>query len=69
MGVIDKCHKEKLELRGGKIDLKKCFDTVAPEQAITLWEQWGAPRGVVRILHAFYQRHRRWVEHRWGGRT
>ena len=69
MGVIDKCHKEKLELRGGKIDLKKCFDTVAPEQAITLWEQWGAPRGVVRILHVFYQRHRRWVEHRWGGRT
>ena len=45
MGVIDKCNKEGLELRGGKIDLKKCFETVAPEQAITLWEEWGAPRG------------------------
>ncbi len=28
---------------GGKIDLRKCFDTVDPYPAIKLWESWGAP--------------------------
>ena len=63
MGTIDRCNKEGQELTGGKIDVRKCFDTVAPEQGIALWEEWKAPRGVTRVFYAFYRQHRRWVDY------
>ena len=44
--------------------MRKCFDTVHPDQAISLWESWGAPPGLVRTLREFYERHERWVEYR-----
>ena len=64
MMIIDDCSAKREDLVGGKIDLRKCFDTIAAEQAIALWEEWGAPSGVTRILQAFYLNHRRWVEYR-----
>ena len=64
MRVIDECNAKREDLLGGKIDLRKCFDTIAAEQAIALWEEWGAPSGVVRILRTFYLTHQRWVEYR-----
>ena len=51
---------------GGKVtlDIQKCFDTIDPFQAIAIWDQWGAPEGVTRVLREFYQRQVRWVEFR-----
>ena len=42
MMTIDDCKAKQADLVGGKIDLRKCFDTIAAEQAITLWEEWGS---------------------------
>ena len=64
MEAIDRANAANEEIAGGKVDIRKCFDTVDPEQAIALWEEWGAPRGVTRILREFYSRQERWVEFR-----
>jgi hypothetical protein len=64
MSDIDQANERLLCLVGSKIDLKKCFDTVVPSQAIVLWEEWGAPRGVLSVLRRFYAAHERWVEFR-----
>ena len=39
---------------GAKLDVKKCFDSVSPSQAIGLWEYLGAPRQLFSILSFFY---------------
>ena len=43
--MSDKC------VIGTKLDLKKCFDSVAPLQAF--WERLGAPGQVIYILQDF----------------
>ena len=48
-------------MRGAKLDLKKCFDSVAPFQAIRCWEQLGSP-AQVKMLKDVYQSQQRWVE-------
>lgn len=62
MGEIDRPKAEGEDLAGGKIDLKKCFDTICPGQAIALWEEWGSPEGVTEVLREFNEEHERWVE-------
>ena len=37
-----------------KLDLKKCFDSVAPIQAIRCWERLGAPGQVHKFLQFFF---------------
>jgi hypothetical protein len=62
--ALGEANRKGESLTGGKIDLKKCFDTVNADRAIDVWECWGAPKGVVRVLREFYARHERWVEFR-----
>ena len=47
---------------GAKLELNKCFDSVALFQAIRCWETLGAPAEVVGILKDFPQTQQRWVE-------
>ena len=41
MADIDEANEKGEVFVGAKVDLKKCFDTVAPEQCLVLWEEWG----------------------------
>ena len=50
--MSDKC------VIAAKLDLKKCYDSVAPFQAIRCWERLGAPAQVVNFLKDFYQNNR-----------
>ena len=52
---------------GLKIDIKKCFDSVSPDQAIGALEHFGGPPALCAILRDFYAHSVRVVE--WRGAT
>ncbi|CAE8687780.1 unnamed protein product, partial [Polarella glacialis] len=52
-------------LAGAKLDVKKCFDSVKPDQACYIWRRLGAPEQLVSVISRFYSGHRRWME--WQG--
>lgn len=49
-------------LAGAKIDVRKCFDSVDPRQALRVLTAFGAHPSLVRVLSVFYQGHTRWLE-------
>ena len=48
-----------------KLDLRKCFDTVVPNQAVQVFRRLGAPPAVCDLLDTFYALQRRWVGLEW----
>ena len=42
-------------LRGAKLDVSKCFDSVLPAQAIMIFEHQGAPPQLTSLLALFYE--------------
>ena len=51
-----------IPLVGGKLDVKKCFDTVHAQLAIKVFELLGAPVGMTKVPEHFYQDQKRWIE-------
>ena len=46
---------------GCKADVRKCFDRVSPQAALTVLCWWGAPEWLAALLEDFYTEQERWV--------
>jgi hypothetical protein len=47
---------------GFKADVRKCFDTIRPEQALAVLTRLGAPIPLVSVLQSFYAHQLRWID-------
>eukprot|EP00435_Cladocopium_sp_Y103_P001287 s1514_g1.t1 len=57
---LQSCRNSNSPFAGCKADVRKCFDSVVPATALTVWKHLGAPDGVLHVLTDFYTQQQRW---------
>ena len=58
---LEACKEARSHLVGCKADVRKCFDSVSPTIAFSIWRHLGAPSGVLHVLQEFYTNQQRWM--------